>query len=171
LRGRSSAPRTDESIRDRLARLWDERVQHVKEHPEDNEELKGFHWFAKGNKFPVEWWLPRLKEVLELEPRIATERHMIGKELAAASSLDPATAFTVLQLLLAGLDDGEKVSDDLARHAVPVVIANAMSAGDADLKRAAEAYMNQLGAKGNLQLEAEVHAVLEGAVTMDDVDD
>jgi len=96
---------------------------------------------------------------------------MIGKELAQASSVDPATALAVLKLLLEGRDEGGMVSFDLTRNAVPVVIANAMSADDSDLKVAAEAYMNELGAKGNLQLEAQVKAVLEGHVGADDVDD
>lgn len=42
---------------------------------------------------------------------------------------------------------GQAISFDLSRNAVPVVIANATSAGDFDLK-VAEAYMNELGAKG-----------------------
>ena len=92
---------------------------------------------------------PRLQEALEIEPAIATERYMIGKELAQASSVDPATALAVLKLLLEGRDEGGMVSFDLTRHAVPVVIANAMSTDDSDLKAAAEAYMNELGARGN----------------------
>lgn len=165
------ADKVDDPIRDRFAALWDERVQHVKDHPEDHGELKGFYWCAKGGKFDVEWWLPRLQEALEIEPAIALEGYMIGKELAQASSVDPATALAVLKLLLEGRDEGGMVSFDLTRNAVPVVIANAMSADDSDLKVAAEAYMNELGAKGNLQLEAEVKAVLEGHVGADDVDD
>lgn len=163
------AVKVDDPIRDRYAALWDERVRHVRDHPEDYEELKGFYWCAKGDKFDVEWWLPRLQEALELEPAIATERYMIGKELARASSIDPATTFAVLKLLLQGRNEDGMVSFDLTRNAVPVVIANAMSAGESDLKIAAETYMNELGAKGNLQLEGEVNAVLEGRVGANDV--
>jgi hypothetical protein len=43
---------------------------------------------------------------------------------------------------------GQAISFDLSRNAVPVVIANATSAGDFDLKVTAEAYMHELGAKG-----------------------
>lgn len=165
------AERVDDSIRDRLADLWEERVQHVREHPEDHEELSGFFWFAKSSKFPAKWWLPRLREALELEPALATERYMIGSDLALASSVDPATALSVLRSLLESRDEGGMVSYDLTRYAVPIVIANAIAAGDADLKAKAEAYMNELGAKGNLGLEAEVNAVLEGKVTGADLDD
>ncbi|WP_174534390.1 hypothetical protein [Micromonospora chalcea] len=165
------ASRVDDEIRDRFGDLWDERFQHVRDHPEDHEELIGFYWIAKSDKFPVQWWLPRLREALELEPAIATERYMIGKDLAQASTVDPATAFAVLKLLLDRRDEGGTASFDLTRNAVPVVIANAMTAGDPVLKSAAEAYMNNLGAKGNLELEAEVKAVLDGAVTIADIDD
>ncbi|MCG5466271.1 hypothetical protein MED01_005088 [Micromonospora sp. MED01] len=163
------ASHVDEEIRDRFGDLWDERFQHVRDHPEDHEELKGFYWIAKGNKFPVQWWLPRLRDALELEPAIATERYMIGKNLAQASTVDPATAFAVLKLLLDGRDEGGMASYDPTRNAVPMVIANAMTSGDDSLGSAAEAFMNSLGAKGHLRLEAEVKAVLGGAATIADV--
>lgn len=158
------AEEVDDAIRDRFGALWDERIQHVKDHPEDHQELKGFYWCAKGDKFRVEWWLPRLHEALKIDPSIAGERLMIGKQLAQASSIDPTTALPVLKLLLDGRADGGAASFDLTRHAVPVVIANAMSTGDVDLTAAAEEYMNELGAKGYLQLEAEVKAIRDGRV-------
>lgn len=165
------AEKVDDAIRDRFARLWDERVAHVQTHPEDSGELTGFYWFAKGGKFTIEWWLPRMREALELEPGIATERYMIGKELAEASAVDPKNALAVLRLLLGGREEGGMVSYDLTRNAAAVVIAHAISSGDDDLKREADAYMNELGAKGNLGLEAEVKAVLDGTITQNDVGD
>jgi hypothetical protein len=165
------ADKVDDPIRDRFADLWDTRIQHVKDHPEDHAELLGFYWCAKGGKFEINWWLPRLKSALELEPGIARERYMIGKELAQASAVDPATALEVLRLLLAGRHDGGMVSSDLMRNAAPVIIANAMAAGDSDLKTAAVAYMNELGARGNLHLNAAVNAVLDGSIGPDGVED
>jgi hypothetical protein len=165
------AGRVDDEIRDRFGDLWDERFRHVKDHPEDHEELIGFYWIAKGHRFAAQWWLPRLREALELEPAIATERYMIGKDLAKASAVDPTISLAVLKLLLDGRAEGGRVSHDLTRNAVSVVIANAMTAGDAALKSAAEAYMNDLGAKGNLNLETEVKAVLDGRFTIEDIHD
>lgn len=167
----SAASSVDDEIRDRFAGLWDERIQHVKDNTEDQEELTGFYWMAKGGHFPVQWWLPRLKDALELEPGIATERYMIGKELAQASAVEPETALAVLRLLLEGRDRSGMVFHDLSRNAVPVVIANAMSASDASLKSAATRYMNDLGAKGYLQLESEVRAALDGRLSAADVDE
>jgi len=165
------ATTVEDAIRDRFAELWDQRISHVREHPEDSKELEGIYWLAKSESFSVEWWLPRLRDALELEPSIATERYMIGKELAQASATDPAGALAVLKLLLSGRAEGGRMAFDLSRHAIPLVIANAIRAGDDELKRTAEEYMNELGAQGNLSLESEVLAVLEGKVGMDDVDD
>lgn len=165
------ATSVEDPIRDRFEWLWDNRISHVREHPEDSKELEGIYWLAKSKSFSAEWWLPRLRDALELEPGIATERYMIGKELAQASATDPAGALAVLKLLLSGRAEGGRVAFDLSRHAIPLVIANAIRSGDDELKRAAEEYMNELGAQGNLGLESEVLAVLEGKVGMEDVDD
>ncbi|AKK07490.1 hypothetical protein [Corynebacterium testudinoris] len=62
----------DDAIRDQLANLWDERVHHVKAHPEDKAELKDFYWFIRSERFPASWWLPRLLEALELDGELET---------------------------------------------------------------------------------------------------
>jgi hypothetical protein len=165
------AENVDDAIHDRFATFLDDRIAHVIAHREDSAELTGLYWISKGGKFPVEWWLPRLRQALELEPGIATERYMIGTELAKASIVDPRNALAVLQMLLAGRDEGGMVSFDLSRNAVPMVIANALRSGDGDLRQEADRYMNELGAKGNLGLEAEVHAILEGKVAVENLDE
>ena len=165
------AEKVDDAIRDRFATFLDARIAHVKDHREDSGELTGFYWIAKGGKFPAEWWLPRLRQALDLEPGIATERYMIGNELAKASVVDPKNALAVLQMLLAGRNEGAMVSFDLSRNAVPMVIASAMASDDEDISQEADRYMNELGAKGNLKLQAEVNAILDGRVTVDDLDE
>jgi hypothetical protein len=165
------AKNVDDAILDRFAGFLDDRIAHVTAHREDRAELAGLYWIAKGGKFPGVWWIPRLRQALELEPRIATERYMIGAELAKDSRFDPRNALAVLQMLLAGREDGGMVSFDLSRNAVPMVIANALRSGEDDLRQEADRYMNELGAKGNLGLEAEVHAILEGTVTVEDLDE
>lgn len=165
------ATTVDDEIRDRFAGLWDDRISHVREHPEDGKEIEGIFWLVKSESFPVEWWLPRLREALDLQPSISTERHMIGKELARASTVDPANALAVLKLLLSGRSEGGRLEFDLNRHAIPLVIANAIASGDDELRIVAEAFMNELGAQGSLNLESEVIAVLDGKVGIDDVDD
>lgn len=154
------AQNVDDQIRDRLAGLWDSRVVHVRAHQEDSEELIGFCWLVKSHKFDAEWWLPRLKEAIELCPEVSSESHMIGKDIASAADVDPRAAFEVLKSLLAGREESGLVSFELTRNAVPIVIAKAIASGDEGLKQDAVAYMNELGEKGNLSLEREVNKVL-----------
>ncbi|MBB1496478.1 hypothetical protein J4N02_16200 [Propioniciclava sp. MC1595] len=156
------AETVDDAVRDRFASFLDDRIAHVAAHHGDGGELSGMYWIAKGGKFPVEWWLPRLRQALEFEPSIATERYMIGSELAEAATVDPKNALAVLQSLLSRRDQEGMVSFDLMRKAVPTVIAAAIRSGDDDLRKEADRYMNELGAAGNLGLEAEVHAILQG---------
>ena len=163
------AESVDKSIRDRLAALWDARVEHVRSHPDDKGELKGFFWFVKSKKFDVEWWLPRLREALVLDPSLCSERFMIGKEIALSADVDPRCAFDVLKLLLERKDDVGMAMHDLTRYAVPMILARAIASGNDELKVDAEEYMNYLGAKGNLRLKVEVDEVLSGTITQDDV--
>lgn len=159
-----------EDLRERFAALWDERFAHVREHPEDAVELNGFFWLAKSTVYKSAWWLPRLRSALEFEPAIASERYMIGRELAQASTDNPVDSLAVLKLLLKD-SQGSMRGYDLSRYAVPVVIANALQAEDSALAQDARAYMNTLGAEGYLELEGEVQLVLAGKVTPDDVDE
>ena len=163
------ADSADKSISDRFMALVDSRLEQVEDCPEDRDELQGFFWLAKGAKFPVQWWLPTLKRALELEPRIANERYMIGEELARASVLDPQLAFEVLKMLDGHFEGSEPVAYAFPRHVVPIVIGNAMAAGSPALKRDAEALMHELGAQGALALADEVAAVLGGEVSAADL--
>lgn len=161
----------DDELRDRLGELWDARVAHVRQHPEDHEELSGFFWFVRSGKFAVDWWLPRLLQALELAPSLAGERYMIGKELASASDSDPRTALSVLKLLLVDRKKAGFAGFDLGENALPMVIARALRAGDEQLAADARGYLNQLGEHGYLTLDKEVEAVLNGTITQDDVHD
>jgi hypothetical protein len=89
----------------------------------------------------------------------------------ASKAANPKNTFAILQSLLDGHDQHGLVSYDLTRHAVPMVIANALRSDDEGLRVRAEAHMNKLGAEGYLTLKSEVDAVLEGSLTVDDLDD
>ncbi len=163
------APSVDDSIRERLEALWDQRVSHVRSNPNDSDELNEFYWFVKSGKFPVEWWLPRLREAVELSPSLATQRYFIGKELATSADVDASTAFEVLKLLIDGRDENGVAIYDLSQNAVPMVLARAIASEDDELREAAQAYMNHLGELGDLSLERKVLDVIEGRVSQDDV--
>src|SRR5690606_8693546 len=107
--------------------------------PEDKGELNEFHWFVSSNKFAVEWWLPRLKEAVELDPDLSTERYMVGKEIASAADVDPRGAFDALNLLVDARDEAGGARFDLTRNAVPMVIARALASGDDTLRQEARA--------------------------------
>jgi hypothetical protein len=165
------AREVEDSIRDRFAAVWDARIEHVESTPSDSAELREFYWLVRSEKFTPEWWLPRLKRSLELDPDLGTERYMIGKDIAKAADVDPRAAFDVTTLLLKakqGLGNG---LSELSRNAVPMVIARALAAEDGELNSDATVLMNELGEVGYLDLAKQVQAVLNGAITQADVDE
>lgn len=165
----ANAESVEDTIRDRLADLWDMRMEHVRENPEDNQELVEFYWFVSSCKFDVSWWLPRLKEGLELAPELACESFMISKQIASSADVDPRGALEVVRCLLTNREDARTPFMDLSENAVPMVIARSITSGDEQLEQEAVLFMNELGEKGNPGLEKEVHAVLNGEITQDDV--
>ncbi|QLQ15859.1 MAG: hypothetical protein HZY73_09600 [Micropruina sp.] len=152
----------DDAIRDRLAELWDERVAHVRSRPEDKAELKDFYWFIRCEKFPASWWLPRLVEALELDADLRT-RGMIGEQLASAAEELPEAALRALTLLLAQEETSARDNYDLRTHALAPVIAAAMRSTDDKLHAGAGALMNQMGARGETDLDKRVAALLTDA--------
>jgi hypothetical protein len=145
-----------EEIVSRVADLWDWRIAHVKEHPEDAAELAGVYWLARSDKYDVDWWLPRLEYASAVVPDFQT-RGMLGEKLAASSLVDPATALRVVENVLR--EDGShssRMEYDLMEHAVPQVIASALDVPDPELKDRATALMNRLGAAGYIDLQDRV---------------
>jgi hypothetical protein len=165
------AKSVDDSIRDNFADLWDARVRHVRDHPADKRELNEFYWFVRSDKFEISWWLPRLKEAIELDPDLAGERFMLGKHIAGSADVDPRGALEATKALLLNQEGLSMPAWDLTRNAVPMVIARAISSGDEQLKQDAVGFMNELGEHGNPNLEKEVQEVLDGKTTQDDVSD
>lgn len=165
------ATAVDESIRERFSSVWDTRIAHVEFTPEDSAELREFHWVVKSGKFQAVWWLPRLKRALELDPELKKERYMIGSTIAAAADADPRAAFDITKILLDTPDLQQSAAWDMSRHAVPMVIARALDAGDDQLNFDATAFMNSLGAVGYLDLARQVRDVRDGLISQKDVAD
>lgn len=161
----------DDDIRDRFASVLDSRLDHVASNPADALELREFYWVVKSGKFDATWWLPRLKRVLELAPGVASERFLIGKEIATAADVDPRAALDVTRLLLTSRMSQDLPSFELSRNAVPMVIARALELGDESTSADATAFMNELGEAGNLDLAKQVRDILNGVVTQQDVDE
>jgi len=106
--------------------------------------------------------------VAELDPHLGAEGYMIAEEVASSADVDPRTALDVLKLLLEQ-DATGMTAYALTSDAAPNVIARAIASGDEAAKQDAVAYMNHLGEKGNLSLEAAVNEILDGGVTRHDV--
>lgn len=149
----------DDTIRDRLGVLWDERVVHVRSHPEDKAELKDFYWFIRSEKFPVSWWLPRLVEALALSGDLDTHG-MIGEQLAAAANDSPRLALDALTMLLRPGDGMDRDDYDLRTNSLAPVIAAALRTTDESLQADARTLMNQMGARGEIDLDKRVAALL-----------
>lgn len=160
-----NAPSADADIVERFASLWDARIAHVESCPEDGEELRGFHWAVRSEKFLSDWWLPRLKRALELDPELAKERYSIGAAVASASDADPRAALDLTKLLLETPDIAQTTMWDMSRNAVPTVIARALESGDDHLASEASAFMNALGEAGYLDLARHVREVREGLMS------
>ena len=156
------ATRVDEEVRLRVEGIWDARVAHVREHPEDSEELRDFYWYVRSGKFEMAWWLPRLQEAAELLPALNTHG-MIGEQIADASKSDPATALDVVERLITHGDDvDDKFGGyDLLERAIPQTLASALDSGEADLATRASRLMDSLGARGYINLDARVQALRE----------
>lgn len=146
----------------RLGELWDLRVAHVKEHPEDKDELNDFFWFIRSGKYTPDWWLPRLVEAAGLHGDLNTQG-MIGEILAAAAKDHPREALDALRLLLTGDPDDDGVRYDLTEHAAPATIAAGLMSSDISVVNDAKDYMNKLGAGGYIDLENRVNSIVDGS--------
>lgn len=149
----------DDVIRDRLADLWDKRVRHVTVHPEDKAELKDFYWFIRSEEFSASWWLPRLVEALELDDELETNG-MIGEQLSAAADEYPRAALEALTMLLAPTEPPGRDNYDLRTHSLAPVIAAALKTSDPHLHADALSLMNNMGERGEIDLERRVEVIL-----------
>lgn len=163
------AKTVEDSVRDRFAAVWDASLAHVESTPSDSAELREFHWAVRSDKFDAAWWLPRLKRSLELDPDLATERYMIGKDIAKAADVDPRLALDVTKLLIGTRQSQGTALHELSRNAVPMVVARALAAEDDQLRADATIFMNELGEAGHFDLARQVQAVLDGTITQQDV--
>lgn len=146
-------------IRDRLGTMWDSRVMHVRDAPDDVGELADFYWFVRSGKFEVEWWLPRLLEAVQLHGALKTHG-MIGEHLANAARSHPRAVFDILAALLRGhQEDFPGENYDLVENAVPSALAAALDSGDVSLVADARTFMNELGEAGHTNLENRVNAL------------
>lgn len=154
------AKTVDADVAKKLGELWDLRVLHVKDHPEDSAELSDFYWFIRSNRYDPEWWLPRLIEAAQLHDDLNTHG-MIGEILASAAKDYPHDALKAISLLLDGKPDVDMLKYDLNEHAAPEIIAICLASGDPELINDAKKFMNDLGSWGYIDLEDRVNRIMK----------
>jgi hypothetical protein len=136
--------------------LWDQRVRHVSQHPEDAAELGEFYWFIRSRKFSVGWWLPQLASVIALYEQF-NPKGMIREDLGLAAREDPAGALEVIVGLVGDPASAEQMSMyDLMEHAVPQVIAAGLDSSEGALRNTATKLMNDVGKVGYIDLAQRV---------------
>ena len=158
-----NATTVDSDIVERFAAVWDSRIAHVQAFPADSAELREFHSVVRSNRFGSDWWLPRLKQALELNPGLSKERFSISSSMTSATDADPRTSFEVIKLLLDTPDLQGAVAWDISGNTVPTVLARALDSGDEQLMKDANAFMNALGEAGYLNLARQVREMRNGS--------
>lgn len=153
------ADTVDDDIRGRLEALWDSRVKHVREYPDDRAELKDFYWFIRSRKFEVGWWVPRLVEAATLNPDLGTHG-MIGEDLAAAAEdYSSEVLEAVIALTMPAGRLVEPTSYDLMTYAVPAAIAWALASDDPALQSKGRRFMNTLAEHDYINIQNDVEAI------------
>ncbi len=147
------------TVLERVADLWDQRIEFVKQHPAEAAELTHFYWLGKGGKYGVSWWLPRLEYVSSVVEDFSTHG-MLDESLIEASELDPDTTLKVLENTLRRTPSpGSMHEYGLTEHVVPQAIARAMDSGDSALVDRAADFMHRLGDRGYISLKDRVEAL------------
>jgi hypothetical protein len=146
------------SVLDYAAKLWDKRMDHVRQFPEDCAELDGFDSFVLCGKYPSSWWLPKFVEVVDLYPPIVeSTKYQCESEIVAAAEDNPAEALELIMKML--LNDDVKLRPmteySLMRRLAPSVIASAMLNGDEGLRSKANKVMNDLGSRISSAIDLE----------------
>jgi hypothetical protein len=132
----------------RASDLWDARLTEVQEGRAELEELAGFGWWVESDKFPAEWWLPRLR-LAATAPSFEVHGK-IGQRLADAADAYPWETVEVLGSLLTTRSEPFRRFGLIQK--APDVLATALDVGDAATQRAARDLMDHLGREGHLDI-------------------
>lgn len=129
---------------ERAQEFWERRRLAVSKDAEDFIELSEFHTWVHTGLFPVEWWLPRLRDVAEI---VDIEGFTyLGEHLAEAAATNSALALAILDCLVRR-STKSWIRHDLVEHA-DEIIARAQSSGSAHETDLARQLMDYLGREG-----------------------
>lgn len=146
-----------DDILQRARQLWEARATEVTEGRAGPVELRDFYWWVHCGKFPIEWWLPLLKQAAD-----ATDfegRTYLGEHLAEAARTSPRMTIEVLSRLL------QSAPRPMARYNLienaPAIIARGLDCGDAEAAQEAQRLMDWLGKIGYLEIKDRVDQARE----------
>jgi hypothetical protein len=132
----------------RAMALWDSRADAVERGESSAEELSGFYWWVRAEKFRRSWWLPRLEQAVSSDA--FDPRGMLGAALEAAAKQEPGRTTAILERLLS-VRDKPLARYDLVQHA-PGIIAAALDSSDPDTIVTARKVMDLLGRSGHIRI-------------------
>jgi hypothetical protein len=136
---------------ERLKNFWTRRFEAVRATEtigEQVEELTSFGWWFVSKKFPDQWSVDQLFEVLKITKRIEPE-HLVLERLAELSASLPTRTIECLALIVEGDREGWAILG--WRGHVRTIIATAINSADETARRHAVALVHHLGTRGNFE--------------------
>lgn len=138
----------------RFMKLWNSRLL-IATIENDNtqyvEELKAFGWWFVSELFDDDWCLGELEKVLQITGEVDID-HQVIERLANLSSKYPLQTVSLVERMIEGEKKGWGMI--LWSDHVKNVLSNALSSEDVEAQKAAEALINKLAARGNLDFSA-----------------
>jgi hypothetical protein len=136
---------------ERFRKLWVSRFEVVRASeavPKKADELTAFGWWFVSKKFPDQWSIDQLIEVLMITNRIEPE-HLVLERLAELSASMPLRTVECLALIVEGDREGWAILG--WRGHVRTIIATAISTVDENTRRRAATLVHYLGTRGNFE--------------------
>jgi hypothetical protein len=144
-------PTFDEAVIERLERLWDWRMEQTSD-DRDVDELSSFQSWFRSARFPREWVIYRLRDVVSRNV-VFDMPGLVAEELANYAREFPDQCFVILAKLLGEVDLTETYW--IARKAAPILAA-CLDSGNQVLRARAVALKDKIGQAGITELEAEI---------------
>jgi hypothetical protein len=138
-----------ESALGRAKELIDWRFEEFRAGRTEAQEFSQFHWWIQAEKWPEEWWIAHLSEVVP-SSHLETDG-LLGEHLERASGRFPRQVLTIFARLLANKTEPFE-RFNLVEHA-PGILASAIYSGDHTLQMTARDLMDRLGREGHVTLK------------------
>jgi hypothetical protein len=138
----------------RFKELWNSRILTVTIENDKTpllEELKAFGWWFVSELFDDYWCLGELEKVLQITGEVDID-HQVIERLANLSSRYPLQTVSLVEKMVEGEKKGWGMI--LWTDHIKNVLSNALSSEDVEARKAAEALINKLAARGNLDFDA-----------------